>query len=241
MTKRLLALIITLASAGAASAVAAGPEPVVLARGQCANIGPVAGRWDVYEDMFQADAPTWLPAHTHKGIECTLGIRGTTMWWFHGTGKQPIGQSTALYTQPGRVHTAGNDGPAPMAYFATHVLVAGSPYRTLVADPTAPAQVSTNGKSLFHSIFPNQTMFARLPMWTFTTFLVVESLPPGATIPLRRGSIYADGIAYYTVISGRVVAGKKSYGQYGKWVGGGVRNPGPAPAVLGVVTIFPNR
>jgi len=241
MTKRSLALAILFAFSAVASTVAAPPHPTVLARGECVGAGPIAGPWDVYEDMFQADAPTWLPAHTHRGIECTLGVRGTTMWWFHGAGKHPIPVGTALLTPQGRVHTAGNDGPAPMAYFATHILVAGSPYRTLVADPSAPAQVSTNGKSLFHSIFANQGIASNRPGQKFTTILSIESLPPGARIAVEQPSYDSDGPLYYTVISGRVIVGSTTYGQYGKWVGGDVSNPGPAVAILGVVRIVPTR
>jgi len=117
MTKRSLALTVLLAFCAIAGSAAAPPHLTVLARGECVGVGPIAGPWDVYEDMFQADAPTWLPAHTHRGIECTLGVRGTTMWWFHGAGKHPIAAGSALLTPQGRVHTAGNDGPASMAYF----------------------------------------------------------------------------------------------------------------------------
>ena len=43
MTKRLLALSIALAFASTASVLAAPSRVTVLARGQCAHIGPVAG------------------------------------------------------------------------------------------------------------------------------------------------------------------------------------------------------
>jgi hypothetical protein len=241
MTKRSLALAALLACSAAAVAVAAPPQIAVLARGICVGAGPIAGPWDVYEDMFQADAPTWLPAHTHRGIECTLGVRGTTMWWFHAAGKRAVPPGTALLTPQGRVHTAGNDGPAPMTYFATHILVAGSPYRTLVADPTAPTQVSTNGKSLFHSVFADQRDRSNRPGQTFTTILFVESLPSGARIGTERPSYDSDGPLYYTVISGRVMVDGKVVGQYGHWIGGDVSNPGPGAAVLGVVRIVPTR
>ena len=241
MTKRSLALAALLACSAAAVSVAAPSQLTVLARGMCVGVGPIAGTWDVYEDMFQADAPTWLPAHTHEGVECTLGVRGTTMWWFHGAGKHPIQVGTALLTPQGQVHTAGNDGPAPMAYFATHILVAGSPYRTLVADPTAPRVVSTNGKSLFHSIFANQTIASNRPGQKFTTLLSIESLLAGARIGIERLSMDSDGPLYYTVISGRVKVNGTIVGRYGHWIGGDVSNPGPAVAILGAVRIVPTR
>jgi len=240
MKKRSLALAIALLTTAAATSAVAGPPGLtVLASGSCVATTPVAGPWDVYEDMFQADAPTWLPAHTHNGIECTLGTRGTTMWWFSGSGKHPVPAGSALFTVQGRVHTAGNDGPAPMTYFAVHVLVAGSPYRTLVDDPTAPKQVSTNGTSPFHNIFPNQPAIAG----TFTTRLRVLSLAPGASFDGERTS----GMAYYTVISGQVTVttggATATYGQYAKWASkpglvATVKNPGRVPAVLGTARVY---
>jgi quercetin dioxygenase-like cupin family protein len=242
MRKRFLAtlamvLLVAPAYAGAADHKQTGLT--ILVGGDCVAQRPVAGPWDVYEDMFAADAPTWLPTHTHNGIECTLGTRGTTMWWFAGTGKVPIKAGTALYTIQGRVHTAGNDGPAPMTYFAVHVLVAGSPYRTLVPDPKAPKVVSTNGASLFHNIFPNQPAIAG----TFTTRLRLYSLASGGSFGETRNR----GVSYYTVVSGSVavtVGGTTTtYAKFGQWsVAPGVRldvhNAGSVAAEIGAARVF---
>jgi quercetin dioxygenase-like cupin family protein len=240
MTKRFLAVAILCALVlPAANAAGAEPQVTMLAQGDCVVAAPIAGPWDVYEDMFAADAPTWLPSHTHNGIECTLGTRGTTMWWFAGQGKTPVNVGSALLTVPGRVHTAGNDGPAAMTYFALHVLVAGSPYRTLVPDPSAPPVVSTNGASLFHNIFPNQPALAG----PFTVRLHLVAVAVGGGM----GGAQSNGTRYFTLVSGAVAvtAGGKTttYGPAGQWsvapgVDLAVKNTGKAPAIIGIARIF---
>ncbi len=235
MKTRLLTLVAFVACATTCyvPAIADGGGVTTIAVGRCTGAGPVAGPWDIYEDMFAADAPTWLPTHTHQGIECTLGAKGTTMWWFAGAGKVPVPVGRAVLTAQGRVHTAGDDGPAPMAYFAVHVLVAGAPYRTLVPDASAPPVVSTHGASRFHNIFPAQPGYAG----TFVVNMRLRGIAARGGFDLGR----QPGIGYHTVVSGTLTVtlggATRTYGPGAAFsvparVPVGIRNLGIGPAVL---------
>lgn len=198
LAKGALAIALLFSTTAAAAGHAATPSPMhVDYSGVCAVPNGVSGNWDVYQEIFQAGAPTWLPAHIHDGVECTVTIKGTADWWLLHRGIIPLPSGKTFYTPEHAVHTAGNAVDPAMAYLAIHVITAGDPFRRLVSAPTAPKQVTTDTKSIFKSIYTNQPSSHR----GFDVVQRLETLAPGGSYSLAPST----ALAYYTVTNGSAV------------------------------------
>ena len=186
----------------------AAPQVSVVYRGACVvsggittPLGKPVKAWDMWQEIFQTGAPTWLQAHTHHGAECITNVSGVTSWWFaHATSPSsaptivPAGKHLTVYTVQGRVHTAGNVGPATQSYLGIHLLQQGSAFNYPTMDPSAPPVVVTSPHSVFKSEFPNQVP-------STGTVTIANQM-----IAFQAGAEYAiaasQSLGYYTVVDG---------------------------------------
>ncbi|MBV8642723.1 MAG: hypothetical protein JO225_02265 [Candidatus Eremiobacteraeota bacterium] len=201
--------VLCLAAVAALSVPAfAAPQVKVVYRGACVVVdgiktpmGKPVKAWDMWQEIFQTGAPTWLQAHTHHGAECITNVSGVTSWWFaHATSPSsapttiPAGNHLTVYTVQGRVHTAGNVGPATQSYLGIHLLQQGSAFNYPTMDPSAPPVVSTALHSVFKSEFQNQVP----SNGTLTIVNEMIAFEPGGVYGINA----SQALGYYTAISG---------------------------------------
>ncbi len=171
----------------------------------------VKSSWDVTQEIFQTGSPTWLQAHLHAGVECTMNVQGVTGWWFAANSPGapatpfPATAGKTVYIPEGQVHTAGNPGPAvppyaaTQAYLGVHVLVHGTQFSYPVQYPSAPGPVrTTNPVSVFKNTFLDQPPV----QGAFTIANQVLRLVPGSVYHIPASA----GRGYYTVVSGAATA-----------------------------------
>lgn len=198
LAKGALAIALLLSTAAATAAHSATVSPMhVDYSGVCSVPSGVSGNWDVYQEIFQAGAPTWLPAHIHDGVECTVTVQGTADWWLLRRGIIPLPIGKTFYTPEHAVHTAGNAVDPTMQYLAIHVITAGDPFRRLVNAPSAPKQVTTATKSVFESIYRDQPSSHR----GFNVVQRLETLAPRSAYSVGPST----SLAFYTVTRGTAV------------------------------------
>ncbi|HTW84745.1 MAG TPA: hypothetical protein VMD91_11800 [Candidatus Sulfotelmatobacter sp.] len=206
-TRWLGALGLMLVLAAPAAAV---PGITVVDRGSCVVAGGIrnedgtpAKAWDMWQEIYQTGAPTWLQAHTHHGAECITNVSGVTSWWFaHRVPSRPASAPTivpahnglTVYTVQGRVHTAGDVGPGNQAYLGIHLLVQGSDFNYPVNDPSAPPLAKTGSVSIFKNEFPNQVPSPG----TLTIANQILRFAPHAAYPIPA----SGALGYYTFFAG---------------------------------------
>jgi hypothetical protein len=207
MRFRWLAVLALLCAFPAAANAAPGVTVVdhgtcVVAGGVRAPDGRPAKAWDMWQEIFQTSAPTWLQAHTHHGAECITTVTGITGWWFaHGASAPdapptivPVHAGQTLYTVQGRVHTAGNVQPGVQAYLGIHLLEQGSDFNYPVNDPSAPPQAKTAPVSVFKNEMPNQVP----SVGTLTIANQILRFAPNSKLPI----LATGALGYYTVVGG---------------------------------------
>lgn len=198
LAKGALAIALMMATTAASAERAGADSPMhVEYSGLCSVPAGVSGNWDVYQEIFQAGAPTWLPTHIHDGVECTTTIRSAADWWVLHRGIIPLPVGKTFNTPEHTVHTAGNAVDPTMQYMAIHVITAGDPFRRLVNAPSAPKQVTTATKSIFKSIYTNQPSSHR----GFDVVQRLETLAPGGSYSVAPSS----ALAFYTMTRGSAV------------------------------------
>lgn len=235
---RNLPIVLVLLALSFETAAAQGipPGPTTRHRMTYEVANPPQGAMDVVQLVLDFAPGSFTPAHTHPGPTFVTVLEGVITRDVEGT--EETFQAGQGWTEPGRVHAAGNTTDAPAQVLVTAVIPAGAPLTTIAATG-ATAQVTPGPRTVAMSRRPLETP----PGAPYDLHHYILDFAPGATSPVHTHG----GPTYVTVLSGlmqRWADGvQETFSPGDTWEEPGVPhaagNRAQSPASVGVAYLVP--